>query len=296
MERLFEQEALSLQVPGGSWGTQQRVPRHSYCQGTARQSLGLPNARCRVPNSCSWPAGLVAHSIFFPYPSFPALLHNGMQKSKVCSCSVLTPSTYSPASCASYSPSGCVCVATTAARITTVRKQVSPQDCLLIPAGHVLVCVYSQQIPPTACSLAITKSSRAGRLCSLLHPSFLNPSSLPCSQGQFKGFHMCHLSSFSDSQLHCWEFGSPVLLQHMCRKVLPITGSGFSLFLGARGLSPGTLVAFLCHPPDCRVLHARQPMAIPCPHIQTSGISIYFHAWITCEERNSERRGFPMGA
>lgn len=94
-----------------------------------------------------------------------------------------------------------VCVATTAARIITVRKHVSPQDCLLIPAGHVLVCVYSQQIPPTACSLAITKSSRAGKLCSLPHPSSLNPSSLPCSQGQFKGFHICQ--SPSDSQFLC---------------------------------------------------------------------------------------------
>lgn len=110
--------------------------------------------------------------------------------------------------------------------------------CLLIPAGCVLVCIYSQQIPPTAGSLAITKSSRAGRLCSLLHPVSLNPFPLLCSQGQFKGFHMCHLSSFmspSDSQLHYWEFGSPVPLQPMCRKVLPITGRGFSLFLDARG-------------------------------------------------------------
>lgn len=34
----------------------------------------------------------------------------------------------------------------------------------------------------------------------------------------------------------------------MGREVLPITGSGFSLFLGAEGtgLSPGTLVAFSC--------------------------------------------------
>lgn len=187
----------------------------------------------------------------FSLSSFPALLHNGVQKSKVWSCSVLSHSTCSPASRASYSPSGCARVARAAARIITVRKNVPPRDCLLIPAGRVLVCVYSQQIPPTACSLAITKSCRAGRLCSLPYPISLNPSPLPCSQGQFKGFHVCHLTSFmspSDSQLHCWEFGSPVPLQHMCRKVLPITGSGFSLFLGARGnrAQPWDIGGFFC--------------------------------------------------
>lgn len=71
-ERLLEQGAPSLQVPAGSWGTQQGVPRHDYCQGTARQSLGLPCARCRVPDSRGWLAGLTGHSIFFPCrPSRP---------------------------------------------------------------------------------------------------------------------------------------------------------------------------------------------------------------------------------
>lgn len=228
-----------------------------------------------------------------------------MQKSKVWPCSVLTSSMCSPASRASYSLSGCTRVATTAARIITVRKHISPRDCLLIPAGRVLVCVYSQQIPPNACSLAITESSRAGRLCSLLHPISLNPSPLPCSQGQLKGFHMCLLSSFtspSDPQLHCWEFGSPVPLQHTCRKVLPITGSGFSLFLGARGdraqsWDTGSFFVPLlpCHPPGCCVPHARQPVAIPCSHIQTSDISIRFLVWITCEGRNSKGRCLPHG-
>lgn len=228
-----------------------------------------------------------------------------MQKTKVWPCSFLTPSTCSPASRASYSLSGCTRVATTAARIITVRKHVSPRDCLLIPAGCVLVCVYSQQIPPTACSLAITESSRAGRLCSLLHPISLNPSPLSCSQGQLKGFHMCHLSSFTsptDSQLHCWEFGSPVPLQHTCGKVLPITGSSFSLFLDAKGDRAqswdigGFFVPLLPrHPPDCCVPHARQPVAIPCSHIQTSDISIRFLVWITCEGRNPKGRCLPHG-
>lgn len=185
---------------------------------------------------------------FFSLSSFPVLQHNGMQ----CSCSVLTPSTCSPASSASYSPSGCARVATTAARIITVQKHVSLQDCLLIPAGCVLVCVYSQQIPLTACSVAITNPSSAGRLCSLLHPISLDSSPLPCSQGQFKGFHMCHLSSFmslSDSQLHCWEFGSPVPLQAMCAgRYFPSQGVAFlcSSVPEGTGLSLGTLVAFSC--------------------------------------------------
>lgn len=159
--------------------------------------------------------------------------------------------------------------------------------CLLIPAGCVLVCIYSQQIPPTACSLAIIKPSCAGRLCSLLHPIFLNPCPLPCSQGQCKGFHMCHPSSFmspSDFQLHCWEFGSSVPLQPMCRKILLITGSGFSLFLGARGdrTQSWDIGGFFMplpphHPPSCCIPHARQPVVIPCSHIQTSDISICFH-------------------
>lgn len=176
MERLLEQEAPVLQVPGGSWGTQQRVPRHSYCQGTA---TGSPVPGAGYSSLVVGQQDLLLIPYFFPCP--PSQPCCTMRCRRAGSAPVLTPSMCCPASRASSSPSGCVRVAAAAARIVTVRKNVWPGDCLLIPAGRVLVCVYSQQIPPTACSLAITESSRAGRLCSPLHPIYLNPSPLPCS-------------------------------------------------------------------------------------------------------------------
>lgn len=170
-------------MPAGFWGTQRAAPGHSYCQGTAEQSPGLPRARCRVADSRGLLAG--RGHCYFPGFSlfFPALLHHGTQQSQVWSGSVLTPSTRSPCSLGLTQPhrhrAAVLGVAATTARVITSWKHVSPRVCLLIPAGCVLVCVYDQQIPPTTRSLSENSPVLAGlALCSVLSPCA--PALFPC--------------------------------------------------------------------------------------------------------------------
>lgn len=176
MEGLVEQEAPSLRVPAGSWGTRRAAPGHGYCPGRAQVSP-LPGVGYPAPMICGQDAAIVA----FPCPSQPCHT-TGCSRARS-GPALSFPSTHSPRSPCPVEPcrrrAAVLGVATTTARVITSRKHISPRVCLLIPAGRVLVCVYGQQIPPTARSLSQNPPVPAGlALCRVLSPCA--PALFPC--------------------------------------------------------------------------------------------------------------------